>query len=88
MQKLIFLLLLLTAFPGWANCPLADSFLQKGKKAVAINFLHNCAMNYNDDESQIKLAKAYATGDYGLSKDANQALYFYQLSAENGNAEA
>jgi TPR repeat protein len=45
-------------------------------------------LNYNDDESQIKLARAYAKGEFGLEKDPNLSIYFYQLSAENGNAQA
>lgn len=88
MRKLIFLLLVLISFEGRAGCPLADSFFQKGKTAVAISFLRSCAINYNDDESQAKLAKAYTKGEYGLERNSREALYFFQLSAENGNAES
>ena len=88
MQKLIFLLLALISFESYAGCPLADLFFKKNQIATGINSLHICAVRHNDDESQMKLAKAYTKGDYGLARDSRQALYFFQLSAENGNAEA
>lgn len=88
MRKIIFLLLVLASFEVHAKCPLADSFFQKGKTAVAVSFLRSCAINYNDDESQAKLARAYTKGEYGLERDSRQALYFFQLSAETGNAES
>lgn len=88
MQKIIFLLLALISFKSYAVCPLADSFFKKGQTEAGLNAMHICAIRHNDDESQMKLAKAYTKGEYGLERDSRQALYFFQLSAENGNAEA
>ena len=88
MQKLIFLSLLFISFSGQAGCPYADSFFKKGRDDVAVNALYGCAINSNDDESQMKLAKALTKGEYGLKRDSKQALYFFQLAAETGNAEA
>lgn len=88
MQKLVFILLLFYSFSVQAACPVADSYFQKKQPNIAVNFLRSCALNYNDDESQVKLAKAYTKGEYGLKRDARQALYYYQLSAEAGNAES
>ena len=88
MRKIIFLFSLVLSTSVYANCPLADHFFEKGNQQAALSALHNCAINYNDDESQMKLARAYVRGEYGLEKDSNQSLYFYQLSAENGNAQA
>lgn len=88
MQKIIFLLLLCCSFSTQAACPLADRFFKKGKPAAAVGFLQSCAINYNDDESQMKLAHAFTKGLYGLGKDNRKTLYFYQLAAEAGNAEA
>ncbi len=88
MQKVIFLLILGMSFTCKAACPLADSFFEKGRTDIAVGFLNSCALNYNDDESQMKLAKAYADGDYNLTVNPRYSLYYYQLAAETGNAEA
>ncbi len=88
MRKIILFSFLILSFSVKAYCPLADRFVKQGNEQAALSFLKNCAINYNDDESQIKLARAYLRGEYGLQKDPNQSLYYYQLSAENGNAEA
>ena len=88
MRKIILLFSLMFSVSVYANCPLADYLFKKKNEIGAVEALRNCALNLNDDESQIKLARAYAKGDYGLKRDANQSLYFYQLSAENGNALA
>ncbi|MBE6446363.1 MAG: sel1 repeat family protein [Alphaproteobacteria bacterium] len=88
MRKIILFTYLLFSFSANAYCPLADRFIKQGNEQAALSFLTNCAINYNDDESQMKLARAYVRGEFGLEKDPNQSLYYYQLSAENGNAEA
>ena len=88
MQKIIFFLLILISVSGRADCPLAESFFKKGKTFAAINFLRTCAIGFNDDDSQMKLAKMYTTGENNVPKDSNLALYYYQLAAETGNAEA
>ena len=48
----------------------------------------SCAKLSNDDDSQVILARRYALGTDGVKKDLQQALYYYQLSADNGNAES
>jgi len=88
MRKLIFIALFLFSSSAMAACPLADFFFQKNNTSAAVLNLHTCAINYNDDESQMKLAQAYETGGYGLEPDQKMALYFYQLAAETGNSEA
>ena len=88
MQKIIFFLLLGISCVGQAACPMADAFLHKNNLNAFVYSLHVCAVNYNDDESQMKLAQAYLKGEYGLTRDTGQVLYFYQLAAEAGNAEA
>lgn len=71
-----------------ARCLLADKYRAEGREQLALVALDTCAVQYNDDESQIKLADSYLSGKNGLKKDEKAALYMYQLSAENGNAEA
>ncbi len=69
-----------------ANCPLAEqagSFLKEGQ---LLPLYKHCAETMNDDDSQAKLAKIYDTGSDNVSKDLKKALFYYQLSADNGNA--
>jgi TPR repeat protein len=42
----------------------------------------------NDDSAQAYLASIYDKGTKTISKDIRKALYYYQLSADNGNAES
>ena len=70
------------------RCMLADKYHEEGKTEAEIFALGVCAVQYNDDESQIKLAEIYMKGEKGVKKSEKDALYMYQLSAENGNAEA
>jgi len=71
-----------------ARCLLADKYHKQGKTAQEYYALNICAVRYNDDEAQMKMAESYMKGENGLEKDEKQALYMYQLAAENGNAEA
>ena len=88
--KIAFVLLLLwvTALPVQAKCPLADKYYQEGKTDEEFGALTMCAISYNDDESQVKMAEGYMNGLNGFVKDEKMALYMYQLSAENGNADS
>ena len=88
MQKIIFSLFILASVTTHAACPVADSFFEKGMNGSAVAALETCATAYNDDESQLKLVKLYANGQYGLQPDLNQVLYYSQLAAETGNAQA
>ena len=71
-----------------ATCQMADFMKDTSKPEEMLAFYENCAVHQNDDDSQSLLAKQYATGTGGVQKDLNRALYYYQLSAENGNAES
>ena len=67
---------------------MADKYRQEGKEKMELLALDICAISYNDDESQMKMAEGYMNGVMGLGTDKKKALYMYQLAAENGNAEA
>lgn len=71
-----------------ARCLLADKYLQEKNTEGELLALNTCAIQYNDDESQMKLADIYINGLKGEDKDEMYALYMYQLAAESGNAEA
>lgn len=86
--KIAFLLGLTFAFPVLARCPLADKYAREGNMDPEMTMREICAFSYNDDESQATLAEAYMKGSRGLDQDEKTALYLYQLSAENGNADS
>ena len=87
--KIAFLLLALVAInPAYARCPMADKYHQEGKLEEELDSLTMCAISYNDDDSQVKMAEGYINGSYGFKKNEKMALYMYQLSAENGNADS
>ena len=71
-----------------ASCQIAEMMQEISTQEELLVMYENCAVYQNDDESQSKLAQMYATGTGGVQKDLNNALYYYQLSAENGNAES
>ena len=77
-----------SCFSAFARCPLADKYHQENKPEMEMMALNVCAVSYNDDASQMKLAEGYIKGANGLVQDEKQALFMYQLAAENGNAEA
>lgn len=87
-SKIIFCLLNLGTFPCWANCPLADSLFAKNQTTQAVFAMQLCALSRNDDDSQFKMAQAYEKGLYGVEKDPEEMIYYYQLAAESGHAEA
>ncbi|MBR6231872.1 MAG: sel1 repeat family protein [Alphaproteobacteria bacterium] len=78
----------LYAGPALSRCLLADKYEKEGIAELEIMALNMCATQYNDDESQMKLADIYLNGLKGESKDELTALYMYQLAAEAGNTEA
>ena len=81
--------LALTASVGaWAACPNAANYEDILSTEQVMGLYDICATYMNDDETQVLLARRYALGTHGVKKDLNQALYYYQLSAENGNAES
>lgn len=86
--KIVFFLGFFLIFPVLARCPLADKYAQEGNREPEMMMREICAISYNDDESQAAVAEAYMKGAQGLDQDEKMALYMYQLSAENGNAES
>ena len=67
---------------------LADKYQQEGNEEERIMALGVCALQYNDDESQMEMAQLHERGTDVVEKDEKMALYLYQLAAESGNAEA
>ncbi|MBQ4471636.1 MAG: sel1 repeat family protein [Alphaproteobacteria bacterium] len=78
--------LLFVALPCRAFCPFSDAFLSALNPQSSITFYNNCAVHLNDDASQAKLAALYEQGSPAVPKNMTKAIYYYQLSAENGNA--
>ena len=83
-----FLLCLFLVSPLQARCPMADKYAKENKEELEVVALNLCALQYNDDESQLKMAEGYMNGAKKLKKDEKMALFMYQLAAETGNAEA
>ena len=87
-RKIIFFLLIFLCSSSWGRCPMADEYRRRGKKEEEVIALSTCAMHYNDDISQVKLAEMFLNGTPEVEKDEMMALYLYQLAAESGHAEA
>lgn len=87
-RKITLLIAILLSFSVDARCPLADKYHQENNVQMEVTALNICAVSYNDDNSQMKMAEYYLEGKNDLDKDEKMALYMYQLAAENGNAEA
>ncbi|MDY6407305.1 MAG: hypothetical protein SPL08_01185 [Pseudomonadota bacterium] len=71
-----------------ADCPVADELARTKGLSAALSAYLGCAVNQNDDESQLYLAHVYMTGQENVAQNRQRALLFYHLSAENGNATA
>ncbi len=84
----IILGILMMSVSASAFCPHPLGYMDKAKSAKDLFIYKNCAEGYNDDAAQAKLAKIYDKGSEYIQKNPKKALYFYQLSAENGNAES
>ena len=79
---------LFVACSAKALCPFSDNVFSSLKEESQIAFYKSCAEGMNDDESQVKLAELYLNGTTGIPRDIKKALFYYQLSADNGNAES
>lgn len=88
LSRLVFVLTLCCSVGAMARCPLGDYFAQKQDQTRMRMMWQVCATHYNDDLSQYKLAEAYEKGLDGFEKDEGAAIYYYQLAAESGHAEA
>ncbi len=74
--------------PSWAFCPFSKALMGTLREESALTLYKSCAEGMNDDASQAKLAAIYDKGTPSIPKDIKRALYYYQLSADNGNAES
>lgn len=83
MKQLIFITLLLISCKTFAFCPLGDAAARKNGLESAISLYTQCALAQNDDDTQLMLARYYQR-----QKNNTQSLFYYHLSADNGNAVA
>ncbi len=84
MKYPLFLLMLLFSLNAAAFCPIADAAAKKNGMDFAIPLYIRCALSKNDDETQLMLARFYQK----QQKNTTQSLFYYHLSADNGNAMA
>lgn len=84
----ILMLILGISFGAHAFCPFSDALLKTLNGEAAISLYKNCAERMNDDNAQAYLAKIYDQGSPSIPRNLKKALYYYQLSADNGNAES
>ena len=80
------LVALLLAEQAFAFCPYADNLKNSMQEASFLALYQNCAEGLNDDGAQAKLAEIYDKGTPSTMKNLKKAIFYYQLSAENGNA--
>ena len=80
--------LLLWTLTVHAACPGADVIARTNSLRKALPIYITCALQGNDDETQLYLAQIYETGKGDILKNTQRALLFYHLGSENGNASA
>ena len=68
--------------PGYSYCFLVEKESIKNNAEALIHALTFCATQYNDDDSQIKLANNYLKGINGVDKNEMQALALKHLKWE------
>lgn len=88
MKHGLFLVVLMLTTSLWAACPDGERVEQAQNIKTALPIYIRCALDNNDDESQLKLARLYRKGSDGIGKNTQRSLLFYHLSADNGNAAA
>ena len=88
MKCIAIFLTLLVSTSCWAFCYFSESLLGTLREESALTLYKSCAEGMNDDMAQAKLAGIYDKGTTAVPKDIQKALYYYQLSADNGNAES
>ena len=71
-----------------AGCPVAEQVARDKGLTAALPVFVQCAIQQNDDETQLYLARIYTKGHGDVAKNISKALLFYHLSSENGNAAA
>lgn len=89
-QKIIGCLLSVLLFAGSANaeCEAGADALKQGLESQAVEAFSKCAINENDDDSQMWLGNYYQSAPNPATNETMKMLLFYHLSAENGNANA
>ena len=80
------MLILLFSETAMALCPFSKQLFSSLKEETLIILYKNCAEGMNDDDSQAKLAEIYDKGTPAIPRNLQKALFYYQLSADNGNA--
>jgi len=88
MKRCVVMLVLLVSTSCWAFCLFSESLLSTLREESALNLYKSCAEGMNDDASQAKLAQMYDKGTAPVKQNIKKALYYYQLSSDNGNAES
>ncbi|MBQ7412767.1 MAG: sel1 repeat family protein [Alphaproteobacteria bacterium] len=76
------------AMAAAAGCPVAEQTAREKGLTAALPVFVQCAIQQNDDDTQLYLARIYAKGLGDVAKSTSKALLFYHLSSENGNASA
>ena len=82
----LILMMLCVSRVAWAFCPWSGALFGSLSEESAIMMYKSCAEGMNDDASQARLAAIYDSGTPSVLPDITKALYYYQLSADNGNA--
>ncbi len=85
---LLILSLILGSKISLAGCPAGDEASRSRGLLAAMPVYEVCALQKNDDETQLYLAQLYDRGQSGVARNVQRSLLFYHLSAENGNATA
>ena len=88
MKKWAVLFILLWSGSGYGICEIAAKTEFEKGLAAAVNQYEQCALSKNNDDILVLLAKTYLNGENKIKKNIQKALLFYQLSAENGNAQS
>ena len=73
---------------AYAFCPFSERLVSSLKEESVVALYKSCAETMNDDAAQAKLASIYDKGTPAIPKNLKKALFYYQLSADNGNASS
>ena len=88
-MRLFFILgILLATTYTQAACLFSDTLAASLDERSVISLYKSCAEGMNDDAAQARLAAIYENGSNTVLQDLKKALYYYQLSADNGNANS
>ena len=88
MRLSVVFLILFIASQAAAYCPFSETLLSTLREESVVSLYKHCADDMNDDMAQARLAAIYDKGTSFIPQNIERALYYYRLSAENGNAES